>query len=179
MRVDGQNNYGSGGEIAIDYYNNHYTNTPSGQTTLRGWIEYCSGDYVRNISERLRAIENEEEYKNEKQRANLPLCIPSARLSTREKGISLQDKLGDHRTSLGIDGMRDVLELPFRSLPARHSDKRTVISCDDLDVMHGETTVDRDGSHSFQLAVAALRDPNSDVGNIHNAYRPYGFIHSV
>lgn len=117
----------------------------AGVTTLGAWVRACSSDAMRAAGEQLLSIENEDELAAAKEQ--LPVCFPSAVLSTRDKNKDLSEKLVSYsgiicvdidthdrgKALVAVDTLAGIPYIAFSSLSASGRGAYAVALTDNLD----------------------------------------------
>ena len=117
----------------------------AGVTTLGAWVRQCSLDAMKEVSAELRSIVIDEDLKAAKMQ--LPVCFPSAVLSTRDKEKDLSEKLVSYSGIICVDidahdqdealaAVNALAEIPyiaFASLSASGRGAYAVAVTDNLD----------------------------------------------
>ena len=73
----------------------------AGVTTLGAWLRQCSADAMRKVGSALSSITSDEDLRAAK--SQLPVCFPSAVLSTRDRGKDLAEKLVSYSGLIAVD----------------------------------------------------------------------------
>lgn len=87
--------------ISFAYHISGPDSDVAGVTTLGAWVRQCSADAMRGVGAALSSITSDEDLRAAK--SQLPVCFPSAVLSTRDRGKDLSEKLVSYSGLVAVD----------------------------------------------------------------------------